>query len=111
MNRMFAYFCLIFCEVGNHFIAVRKILGVKEIVLVFEGLNIINLHAIYELVTGPEQPRYVVLCVQNGLRKGAKIRNQYNQVPHLTKDTKWESNNHTISHRKRESRGQSLSSS
>ena len=25
------------------------------------------------------------------VRKNAKIRNQYNQVPHLTKDTTWES--------------------
>ena len=36
----------------------------KGIILVVEGLNIINLYAIYDQVTGPEQPIYVVLCVQ-----------------------------------------------
>ena len=30
------------------------------------------------------------------VRKMAKIRNQYNQVPHLTQDTTWESNTTTI---------------
>ena len=30
------------------------------------------------------------------VKKGAKIRNQYNQVPHLTQDTTWESNKNTI---------------
>ena len=29
------------------------------------------------------------------VRKKAKIRNQYNQVPHLTKDTTWESTKNT----------------
>ena len=29
-------------------------------------------------------------------RKTARIRNRYNQVPHLSQDTKWESNNFTI---------------
>ena len=28
--------------------------------------------------------------------KWAKIRNRYNQVPHLTQDTTWESNQNTI---------------
>ena len=28
--------------------------------------------------------------------KTAKIRKRYNQVPHLTKDTTWESNKNTI---------------
>ena len=32
--------------------------------------------------------------------------NRNNQVPHLTKDTKWDSNNLTIQHHKREPRGQ-----
>ena len=30
------------------------------------------------------------------VRKTARIRNQYNQVPHLSQDTKWESNKITI---------------
>ena len=68
----FAYFCLFFCEVANHFIAVRKILVVKGIVLVVEGINIINLYAIYDPVTGPEQPIYVVLCKQLESKKGGK---------------------------------------
>ena len=61
-----------FCEVANHFVAVRKILVVKGIVLVVEGLNIINLYAIYDQVTGPEQPIFVVLCVQYESKKGGK---------------------------------------
>ena len=49
---------------------------------------------------------YVLLCVQYESKKGAKIRNRYNQVPHLTQDTKWESNNHILKHHKREPKGQ-----
>ena len=30
------------------------------------------------------------------VRKTAKIKNRYNQVPHLTQDTTWESNKTTI---------------
>ena len=69
---MFCIFLFIFCEVANHFIAVRKILVVKGIVLVVEGLNIINLYAIYDPVTGPEQPIYVVLGEQHESKKGGK---------------------------------------
>ena len=36
----------------------------------------------------------------------AKITNQYNQVPHLTQDTTWESDKNTIKHHKQEPRGQ-----
>ena len=32
----------------------------------------------------------------NKIRKTARIRNRYNQVPHLSQDTKWESNKITI---------------
>ena len=39
---------------------------------VVEGLNIINLYAIYDPVTGLEQPIYVVLCVQYESKKGGK---------------------------------------
>ena len=35
--------------------------------------------------------------------KKAKIRNQYNQVPHLTWDTIWESNKNTRKHHTQES--------
>ena len=44
----------------------------KGIVLVVEGLNIIILYAIYDLVTGPEQQVYVVLCVQYETKNGGK---------------------------------------
>ena len=72
-NRMFLRFSVYFCEVANHFVAVRKILVVKGIsVLVVEGLDIINLYAIYDPVTEPEQPVYVVLCVQYESKKGGK---------------------------------------
>ena len=40
------------------------------------------------------------------VRKMAKIRNQYNQVPRLTQDTTWESDKITIRHQKQEPRGQ-----
>ena len=36
------------------------------------------------------------------VREMAKIRNQYNKVPHLTKDTTWESDKITIRHHKQE---------
>ena len=72
MNRMFCTFLFIFCEVANHFVAVRKIKVVKGIVLVVEGLNIINLYASYDPVPGPEQPINVVLCVQYESKKGGK---------------------------------------
>ena len=71
---MFCIFLFIFCEVANHFIAVRKILVVKGIVLVVEGLNIINLYAIYDPVTGPEQPIYVALREQYESKKGGKYQ-------------------------------------
>ena len=44
----------------------------KDIVLVVEGLNIINLYAIYDPVTGPEQPIYVVRFVQYETINGVK---------------------------------------
>ena len=34
--------------------------------------------------------------INDKVRKGAKIRNRYNQVPHLTQDTTWESNKNTV---------------
>ena len=64
MNRMFCIFLFIFCEDANYFVAVRKIGVVNGIVLVVEGLNRINLFAIYDPVTRPEQQVYIVLCVQ-----------------------------------------------
>ena len=72
MIRMFYIFLLIFCEVADHFVAVHKIWVVKGIVLKVEGLNIINLYAIYDPVTGPEEPIYVALCVQYESKKGGK---------------------------------------
>ena len=38
------------------------------------------------------------------VRKGEKIRNQYNQVQHLTQDTTWESDNSIVKQNKREPR-------
>ena len=35
--------------------------------------------------------------------KDAKIRNRYNQVPHLSQDTTWESDKNTIKHTSQES--------
>ena len=37
-------------------------------------------------------------------KKKSKIRNRYNQVPHMTEDITWESDIHTIRHHKREPR-------
>ena len=72
MNRMFCIFLFTFCEVANHFVAVREFWVVKGIVLVVKGLNIIILNAIYDPVTGSEQPIYVVLCIQYENKKGGK---------------------------------------
>ena len=44
------------------------------------------------------------------VRKTARIRNQYIQVPHLSQDTKLESNKITNKHHKQEPRGQPFSS-
>ena len=38
----------------------------------------------------------------NKAKNVAKIMNRYNQVPHLTQDTTWESDKNTIKNRKRE---------
>ena len=40
------------------------------------------------------------------VRKAAKVRNRYNQVPRLAQDTTWESDKNTIKHHKQEPRGQ-----
>ena len=34
----------------------------------------------------------------NNVRKKANVMNRYNQVPHLTKDTTWESDKNTRKH-------------
>ena len=39
------------------------------------------------------------------VRKKAKIRNQYNQLPHLTQDTTWENDKNTRKHHTKESQG------
>ena len=36
------------------------------------------------------------------IRKKAYFRNPYNQIPHLTQDTIWESDKHTRKHHKQE---------
>ena len=98
MIRMICIFLFIFCEVANHSIAVCKILVVKGIVLIVEGLNIINLYAVYDPVTGAEQLIYVVLCVQYESKKGGKYQEsiQSSTTPTIQSSTKWESYNHTI---------------
>ena len=63
---------------------------------IVEGLNIINLYAVYDLVTGTE---YVVLCIQYESKKGGKDKEsiQLSTTPDPEyQNTKWESNNHTI---------------
>ena len=57
----------------------------------------------------------MILCVSCLLfifqsKKEGKIRNQYNQVPHLSRDTTWKSDKHTIRHHKQEPIGQPLPS-
>ena len=39
----------------------------------------------------------------NKVRKKENIRNRYNQIPHLTKDTIWESDKYTRKHHTQES--------
>ena len=95
MNRVFCIFLLIFCEAANHFVAVCKILVVKGIVLVVKGLNKNQFVCNLRPVNWTRKADNVVLCIQHGIKKGGKDQNQYNQVPHLTQDTKRESNKHT----------------
>ena len=45
--------------------------------------------------------RIILICYK--VRKEAKIKNQYNQVSHLTKDTTWESGKNTRNHHVQES--------
>ena len=96
MNRMFCIFVFIFCEGANHFVAVPKIWVVKGIVLVVESLNTTNLYAIYDPVTGPEQPIYVVLCVQYESKKGGTYQESIQSSTTPDPGYQWESNNHTI---------------
>ena len=44
----------------------------------------------------------MVKTVNNDKVKKAKIRNRYNQVPHLTRDTIWESGKNTRKHHTQE---------
>ena len=47
---------------------------------------------------------YIVISANVKVNKGAKIRNRYNQVPHLTQDTNGKVTN-SVRHHKREPRG------
>ena len=50
MNRKFCIFLFIVCKVAHYFVAVLKIWVIK----VVKGLNIINLYAVNDLITGPD---------------------------------------------------------
>ena len=86
-----------------------------------------NIHFIYNLlfccnhtcycvgmVAAMSAPRYVrsasryksISLMNIRVGKGGKIRNRYNQVPHLTQDTNWKVTNSQLDTRKREPRGQ-----
>ena len=56
MNGKFYIILFIFLWSCKPFCSLREIWVVKGIVPVVEGLNIINLYANYDQVTGPEQP-------------------------------------------------------
>ena len=51
-----------------------------------------------------KQKQRIVVVLK--VRKTVKIRDQYNQFPHLTKDTPWKSDKITITLQKQEPRGQ-----
>ena len=53
---------------------------------------------------------HCIVSFEKKVRKVAKIRNQYNQVPRLIQDTSWESDKITIRHQKQEPKGQPVSS-
>ena len=68
-----------------------------------------NLSHLQMQTMGQDFAKYTLLkAVKDNykVRKGAKIRNRYNQVPHLTQDTTWESDINTIKQHKQEPRGQ-----
>ena len=54
---------------------------------------------IRQIILNPANPTYPYTKV----RKKAKIRNQYNHVPHLTQDTIWESDKISSKHHTQES--------
>ena len=60
----------------------------------------------FVIVFFPDHTHLLFLLHNDHSKKGGKIRNRYNQVPHLTQDTTWESDKNTIKHYKREPRGQ-----
>ena len=45
-----------------------------------------------------ENKQLMLMPYHHKVRKAAKIRNRYNQVPHRTQDTTWESDKITIRH-------------
>ena len=57
------------------------------------------------------QYQLVLKIWSSKVRKTAKIRNQYNQVPNLTQETTWGSDKNTIRHHKQKPRGQPVPSS
>ena len=53
-----------------------------------------------------EESQKIYSSKQLKVRKKKKIRNPYNQAPHLTQDTTWEGNLNTIKNYTQEPRGQ-----
>ena len=49
---------------------------------------------------------YSMHLIISKVRNAAKIRNRYNQAPHLTQDTTWENAKNTIKNHRQEPRGQ-----
>ena len=68
----------------------------------FNGENYLTLICIFNIFSSNLKDCLVKV------KKKAKIRNQNNQVPHLTRDTKWESHKNTSKHHTQESQEVSL---
>ena len=64
--------CFFFLSSCKPFCSCTQILSSQGHCTSSKGLNIINLHAIYDQVTGPEQPIYVFQCVEYESKKGGK---------------------------------------
>ena len=85
---------------GKGYLKLLTTLSEKSLSVVFEiPRDDYKVQSLYNAIFGLRRngPCYIKV------RKVAKIRNRYNQVPHLTQDTTWESDKNTT---KREPRGQ-----
>ena len=80
------------------------LLLIDECLYYVHAIHLVSMHMLvsFWVFSYIEHANFIRLKVS----KGTKIRNRYNQVPHLTQDTNGERDKLTVRHNKREPRGQ-----